>query len=628
MSKAISWLASIPMRRLFALVALGTVLVLCFALGRGTSASGDDARSPDVGLMYQGGPAPLQVTQTLAPSATPEPTPTPEPKCVVGDFVWLDKDLDGVQDPDEMGVPGVVVNLYDGDGHKIGTKTTGSGSYDRGLYYFENLDPGLYYIEFVLPPGYHFVPKDQGGDEYLDSDADPTTGRTIIFRLDPGISGSCHVSWWDAGLHRSPLLEGYKFWDQNDNGAWDEGEPRVGGVHIIVRDSVGAIVFETDTIDAPGTVNHGKWSATLDVLSGIYTVEEVVPEGWRQTYPTTDNGTYRIQTYGDGTYTLLTTPPNWTGDLSFGNYKYSPCWVCPEWVVFQTDRANKNVDVWRMRFDGTNPERLTHDLAQDAMPIWDFEGQRIAFASNRDGDWEIYRMNGDGSGETNVTKWPLAVDGISLSQDMAPSWDCYEIVFQSDRDLNWEIYKTDPGGVIQTRLTNHPASDEAPNWHPYSTQIAFQTDRDGNTEIYVMDPDGSNLVRITNHPAEDRHPSWSTDGKWIFFDSDREDDRFDVYKINVETRQVIRLTDDPLRTPDGDTDTDPDAMPYCEYVFFESNRVLSPDVFRMLEDGTQELNIILGDMGPSYWIDYLDDLPGPWYDLYLPLVLRNYNAYR
>jgi Tol biopolymer transport system component len=294
--------------------------------------------------------------------------------------------------------------------------------------------------------------------------------------------------------------------------------------------------------------------------------------------------------------------------------------------VFQTDRANKNVDVWRMRFDGTSAERLTHDLAQDAMPIWDFPAENIAFASNRDGDWEIYRMKGDGSAETNVTKRPLAVDGVTPSTDLAPSWNCSEIVFQSDRDLNWEIYKTDPGGLVQTRLTNNPASDEAPNWHPYGTDIAFQTDRDGNTEIYVMDANGQNLRRITNHLATDRNPSWSTDGKWIFFDSDRDDETYDVYKINLETRQIIRLTDDELRNPDIDTDADPDAMPYCEYVFFESNRDGYPDVFRMRPDGLEEFNIILGDVGPVYWIDYLDDQPAPLMHLYLPIAPKNYRA--
>ncbi|MBX9583903.1 MAG: carboxypeptidase regulatory-like domain-containing protein [Gemmataceae bacterium] len=113
----------------------------------------------------------------------------------VGDVVWNDSDRDGVRDAGETGLAGVTVRLLDSGGAAIRTTYT-SGT---GLYLFAGLGAGTYRVEFVLPSGYTFSPKDQGGDDARDSDADPATGRTGTFTLtagqvradlDAGMSGS------------------------------------------------------------------------------------------------------------------------------------------------------------------------------------------------------------------------------------------------------------------------------------------------------------------------------------------------------------------------------------------------------------------------------------------------------
>ncbi len=66
-----------------------------------------------------------------------------------------------------------------------------------------------------------------------------------------------------------------------------------------------------------------------------------------------------------------------------------------------------------------------------------------------------------------------------------------KIAFTSDRDGNYEIYVLNADGSEQTRITNNTASDSDPAWSPHGTKIAFTSDRDGNYEIYVMNADGS-----------------------------------------------------------------------------------------------------------------------------------------
>ena len=64
------------------------------------------------------------------------------------------------------------------------------------------------------------------------------------------------------------------------------------------------------------------------------------------------------------------------------------------------------------------------------------------------------------------------------------------IVFESTRDRNAEIYVMDADGSGVTNLTNHPASDVTPACSPDGKQIAWVTDREGKFQIYVMDADG------------------------------------------------------------------------------------------------------------------------------------------
>ena len=83
---------------------------------------------------------------------------------------------------------------------------------------------------------------------------------------------------------------------------------------------------------------------------------------------------------------------------------------------------------------------------------------------------------------TNLTNY-------NRGNDMGPDWsfDGTRITFISDRDGNNEIYVMDTDGSNQTRLTNDLVEDTRPSWSPDGTKIAFASSRDGNSEIYVMD---------------------------------------------------------------------------------------------------------------------------------------------
>jgi len=114
--------------------------------------------------------------------------------CFMGDYVWLDDNENGIQDAGETGVDGVTVNVYDCDDNFVGSTTTD----ENGLYQMSVDCGGLYYAEFILPDGMVFTLPDQGGDDGLDSDADPVSGKTGCLVVD-----DFNVSF-DAGLVKAP----------------------------------------------------------------------------------------------------------------------------------------------------------------------------------------------------------------------------------------------------------------------------------------------------------------------------------------------------------------------------------------------------------------------------------------
>ena len=92
-----------------------------------------------------------------------------------------------------------------------------------------------------------------------------------------------------------------------------------------------------------------------------------------------------------------------------------------------------------------------------------------------------------------------------------------KIAFASNRDGNWEIYLMNPDGSQQERLTRNNALDHSPVWSPTGEHILFTSDRDGIRDLYMMDADGSRVRRVFRELAVRREPTWSPDGESIAF---------------------------------------------------------------------------------------------------------------
>ena len=122
------------------------------------------------------------------------------------------------------------------------------------------------------------------------------------------------------------------------------------------------------------------------------------------------------------------------------------------------------------------------------------------------------------------------------------SKDGRSILYQSNKTGKWQLYLWDIGGKKQQRLTNDGFNNNFPDWSQDNQWVAFVSDRDHNEEIYLMRMDGSGLKRITTDKARDIHPYFSPDGTYLLFNSDRNDDNFDVYRYDLASGKIQRLT--------------------------------------------------------------------------------------
>lgn len=131
-----------------------------------------------------------------------------------------------------------------------------------------------------------------------------------------------------------------------------------------------------------------------------------------------------------------------------------------------------------------------------------------------------------------------------------------KILFTSARDGNYEVYSMNPDGSEQINLTQHRAQDLDAVWSPTGERILFISDRGGRRDLYLMDPDGSNIRRVFKFKTKEirRNPTWSPDGKQIAYDQGNFDTRiFHIYIATLggrEAEQLVRGTD-PAWSPDG-----------------------------------------------------------------------------
>lgn len=187
-----------------------------------------------------------------------------------------------------------------------------------------------------------------------------------------------------------------------------------------------------------------------------------------------------------------------------------------------------------------------------------------------------------------------------------PSPDGKRIVFQSNRTGRYELYvmQADGGGV--TQITDRPGDNVTPVWSPDGNTIAFAANDGDNSDIYLVNADGSNLVRLTTHPGDDSHPHWSADGGRIIFNSPRTtpdlsvdwlDQWHEVFSMKPDGSDLRQHTHQqtvctyPSFSPDGKRILYRKITDTPGFAWDLSGRPRNSEVFAASIDGSDEVNL-------------------------------------
>lgn len=188
------------------------------------------------------------------------------------------------------------------------------------------------------------------------------------------------------------------------------------------------------------------------------------------------------------------------------------------------------------------------------------DGERIAFTSDVDGNYEIYTMATDGSDvqQLTFTDPPTQHVGPKYSPDGS------QLLYATDEDEvdpanEQDIWVMPTGGGGATRLTATINDRESRGWSPDGTRIVTQSVVNDVGQFMVLNADGSGLKQITSFAADTPvfspggifpmmsgavTPAWSPDGDWIAFASNHEGN-YDLYLIHPDGSGMTRLTTSP-----------------------------------------------------------------------------------
>jgi Tol biopolymer transport system component len=193
--------------------------------------------------------------------------------------------------------------------------------------------------------------------------------------------------------------------------------------------------------------------------------------------------------------------------------------------------------IYIMDADGGSMRQLTY-LDDDSSPTLSPDGTQVAFVSlRRNGNYEIYVINTDGSGLNRLTTNP--------GSDMRPAWspDGSQIVYTSCSDNSQcNIIVMGADGSNPHSFSNSNAS--FPRWSPDGSQIVFTTFQNNVSNLNIMIADGSNAQVIkTNQAHLIYSPVWSPDGSKIAFLNQKTiDDPVEVDVIDKDGKNQHSLT--------------------------------------------------------------------------------------
>jgi TolB protein len=240
-------------------------------------------------------------------------------------------------------------------------------------------------------------------------------------------------------------------------------------------------------------------------------------------------------------------------------------------IAFASNRDG-NFEIYLMDWDGGSQRRITRHNALSILPSWSPDNERMVYTSFFAGTSDMYIISRRGGARIKL-KTGL---NLNTSATFAPVGN--DIAFVGSINGNPDIYLIKDDGTNIRRLTTDSTIESTPEWSPNGRQISFTSGRGGTPQIYVMDAEGSNVRRMSFEGDWNDDATWSPNGDEIAYTS-RVNGRFQIRIQNAVTGQSRILVgegsnEQPTWSPDG------------QWLAFQSNRSGTWQIYRMRVDGT------------------------------------------
>ena len=174
-------------------------------------------------------------------------------------------------------------------------------------------------------------------------------------------------------------------------------------------------------------------------------------------------------------------------------------------IAYSSNRAG-NFDIWVANIDGTDAHNLTGTPAQDTAPCWSPSGLEIAFTSGRSGSAQLWVMDGEGLNLRRLSTVGNYNDACAWN----PSREFSEIAYSSRlEDGGFEIAVVDLATGQVRQLTTGRGSCEYPSWAPNGRHLVFACNRGGTWQLAQTDRMGVKMRSIAVGPGNSQAPDWS-----------------------------------------------------------------------------------------------------------------------
>jgi TolB protein len=209
-------------------------------------------------------------------------------------------------------------------------------------------------------------------------------------------------------------------------------------------------------------------------------------------------------------------------------------------IVYSAYFAENNYEIYNLNIDTGEVSRLTSDYGADNAPEVSPNGTLVTYMHSTPNRnlMQIMVMERNGNNAGNIPQ----VNGWD------PTWspDGERILFASDRNGTVQLYTVRPDGSKLTRITNLPSIRGRSDWSPDGEYIVTYSGESWQREIYIMNSGGANVRQLTPSGGNSQGPSFSPDGRWVvftaYFDNFGDDHGCEIYIIRIDGTDLRRLT--------------------------------------------------------------------------------------